>query len=800
MTVSFGRKSLRGFYVKAQGAGFMIDCTPLWALRALVSLRPGPRAVRHTALLSLLALTAGCATTKQSGDTHQFAPMPRVEVGQAELGPVSTRPVADLLREAERAYQAANAAHQAGDRPEAMKQYKVMLARLSEAELDPSVFYSLRNKLEGLGPEAETASSAHPITGLAGGGKYNDIEIPFPLPERVLVEIDEIMRVYPGGFQAGLDRAQRYMPYIREELRKAGLPEELGWLCMVESQFAAKIDSPAGAGGMWQFMRPTARRYNLRVDNYVDERYNWVSSTRSAIDMLKYNHDFFNGDWALAIAAYNMGEGGLSRAMEANGGMADYWALIETPPASDRIKRETKKYYPRFLASIIVANNPQRYGFKVNPAPAERPVRVPVKAMYALSDIDQAMGVPSGTLARLNPDLIAEVTPPTGDYSLAVPEHMRETLTAALSKVQPTTQYAAKVKTESETGLNVEMPAGKTHNHRVKRGETISRIASKYGVQPQEVMAANGIRAAHHLRAGQSLKIPTKGNRASANNFNSSDSKGGTDGVSPQEDSRSLPVPEPDETYTVVRGDTLHGIATRLGVEVATLQQWNDMKGTQIAVGQKLMVASNNTSSSKSGKGSSSREDSGEIEASPVHVVESGEYPSKIARAYGMSLNEFLSLNKMTSDSTIHEGQEVKVRGKASSGTATAKKSAEPTVHTVAKGETASKIAGKYGVKLSEFLAWNGMTEKSVLREGQACKVYPSGSGGGGATASSSKRNNEDIKLAANKPSKTHVVARGHNPTSIARQYGVNVSDLYKWNGWSSNHVLQVGDRVKILD
>jgi len=776
----------------------MFDCTPLWALRARVALRPGPRALRQCALLALLAVTAGCATTKQSDDVHQFAPMPRVEVGQAELGPVSTRPVAQLLREAERAYQAANAAHQAGDRQEAMKQYKVMLARLSEAELDPSVFYSLRNKLEGLGPEAQMATSAHPITGLAGSGKYNDIEIPFPLPERVLIEIDEIMTVYPGGFQTGLDRAQRYMPYIREELRKAGLPEELGWVCMVESQFAPKIDSPAGAGGMWQFMRPTARRYNLRVDNYVDERYNWVSATKSAIEMLKYHHDFFDGDWALAIAAYNMGEGGMSRAIEANGGMSDFWQLIETPPASDRIKRETKKYYPRFLASVIVANNPERYGFKVNPAPPERPVRVPVRAMYALSDIDAAMGVPSGTLARLNPDLIAEVTPPSGDYTLSVPEHMRDTLTAALSKVQPTTQYAAKVKTQTEEAPVVNASTGKHQHHRVKRGETISRIASRYGLQPQEVMAANNIRAAHQLRAGQTIKIPSKSGRGTDTNFNSGDAKGGREGASPVEDTRSTPLPEPDETYTVVRGDTLHGIATRLGVEVATLQNWNNLKSTQISVGQQLLVASKGgTSTAKRSSG----KESSDVENLPVHVVESGEYPAKIARAYGMSLNEFLALNKMTSDSTIHEGQEVKVRGNGSGGggaTATAKK-AEPVVHTVAQGETLSKIASKYGVPMNELLAWNGLTEKSVLRVGQTCKVYPAGSGKGGASVSA-KASGEEMKLAANKPGKTHVVARGHNPTSIARQYGVSVSDLYKWNGWSSNHVLKVGDRVKILE
>ncbi len=775
--------------------------TPLWALRAHAILRPGPRAARQLTLFALLALTAGCATTKETSTVHQFAPAPRVEVGQAELGPVSTRPVAELLREAEHAFEAANTAQQAGNRPEAMRQYKLMLDRLAEAEIDPSAFHTLRAKIDSIKAEGvQPVATAKRIDGLGGDGKFNDIEIPFPLPERVLIEIDEIMKVYPGGFQAGLDRSHRYMPYIRQEFRKAGLPEELAWICMVESQFSPKIDSPAGAGGMWQFMKPTARRYDLRVDSHVDERYNWVSATHSAIEMLSYLHDFFDGDWALAVAAYNMGEGGLSRAREANGGQSDFWTLIETPPASDRIKRETKKYYPRFLASVIVANNPQRYGFKVNPSPAENLVRVPAKAMYALSDLDTAMGVPKGTLAKLNPDLIAEVTPPSGDYGVAVPAHMHDTLAMAFTKTAPTTQYAAVRKEPEVASGGSSSSPGKHSHHRVKRGETVAKIATLYGIDQKSLMAENNLRSARNLRAGQTLRIPggeATGGRDAATNFNSNDSKGGTEVA-------SKPAATPGETYTVVRGDTLHAIATRTGVSVDTLQEWNSMGGkSDLSVGQKLIVAasteSKNTRSAEKSASTKSDENIG------THKVESGEYPAKIARAYGMSVTEFLALNNLSGDGTIREGQEVKVRGGNGGGSSVQAKAAEPTIHTVASGETASKIAAKYGVKLSDLLAWNGMTSKSVLRVGQQCKI----NGSGASASKSSEPKDGDMVLASNKggkaetaskSGKTHVVAKGHNPTSIARQYGVNVSDLFKWNGWSSNHVLKVGDRVKILD
>lgn len=764
----------------------MKHCVALWARRVRSSVCSRPQVFRHISSIALLALLVGCATGNNA-DIHHFQPMPRVEVGQAELGPVSTRPVSQLLREAEQAYRAANDAHSRGDRAGAMREYKVMLDRLAEAEIDPSVFYSLRSKLDGMSADG-LAKAPHrgAISGLAGSGKYNDIEIPFPLPERVLVEIDEIMTVYPKGFQAGLDRAQKYMPYIRAELRKAGLPEELGWLCMVESQFNVKIDSHAGAGGMWQFMPATAKRYNLRMDTHVDERYNWKSATQSAIAMLKYHHDFFDGDWALAIAAYNMGEGGLRRAIEANGGQKDFWRLIETPPASDRIKRETKKYYPRFLATVIVASNPARYGFKVNPAPPDNTVRVPVPAMYALSDLDQAMGLPNGTLAMYNRDLIAEVTPPSGDYAVYVPAELRNQFVAALAAT-PTvnsTRFASAQRGTSKPSQN----HAHQKNHRVKRGETLASLAKIYGVSVEELKRENRLKSSH-IRVNQTLKIPGGAGAPTL----MADARGGNSAQRSGEDAaRSAQMPAVPEaatfTYTVVRGDTLHGISQRYGVSVADIQARNKMEGkTTLNVGQKLLIASNNLPAGAAPA-------RGGAEPIGLHVVQAGEYPAKIAREHNMSLTEFLALNDLSDGATIREGQELKVRAGGGGGAQRAEaKPAEPLIHTVVRGETASSIAAKHGVPVADLLAWNGLTKTSVLRIGQQCKVYPKGTV---ATAASSG----EVKVASKREPKTHVVSAGHNPTSIARQYGVSVSDLFSWNGWSKNHVLRVGDKVLIYD
>lgn len=719
------------------------------------------------AFAALPGMLSGCQSTG-STEVHQFDPMPRVEIGATELKPVSGRPVTDLLRDAEKSFNLANAAQEQGDSAQALKHYSRMLELLLDADMDPAIFYSLREQF-GDGPidaarmarrdtyyDRHSANSVGTRTHLSA----NEIRIPFPLPERVLVEIEEIQNLYPRGFQIGLNRSYAYMPYIQNEFRKAGLPPELGWICMVESQFNEKIDSRAGAGGMWQFMRTTGKRYNLRVDNYVDERYDWKSSTHAAAEMLSYLYNYFGDDWSLAISAYNMGEGGLGRAIDANGGMRDYWQLLETPPASDRIRQETKKYYPRFLASVIVASNPERYGFTRSPMPVVETSRVPVKGMYALDDLDRVMGYSDGTLAKHNPDLIRGVTPPSGEYAVNLPVQDRARFMAALESVSQTRDVVVARGGGSEAGK------GTGATHKVRRGETISKIARRYGVSASDLMKHNKIRSARDLQSDQILRIPGRGAETA---------RGGSDTETVRETSKDAPAPA--RTYVVKRGDTLSEVASRHGVSMRAIQDQNGMgRSTKLQVNQKIKVPGE-----ASGGGSTAPAPAPTL----YHEVKPGEYPAKIARAYGMSVDSLLSLNNLSADSPIQPGQKLKVTGRGSGATpaGSAPSAAPATIeHIVARGETASSIAEKYGATTKDVLAWNKLTSRSVLRVDQ--KLVVQGSRG---------------SASANNPAQTHTVAAGHNPTMIARRYGVNVSDLYKWNNWPRNHVLQVGDKVVIL-
>jgi len=240
-----------------------------------------------------------------------------------------------------------------------------------------------------------------------------DLNVPGLLPERVIQQIEEIQRAYPKNFLNGLNRSYKYAPYIRQELAKAGLPADLVWLAQVESQFSPKVVSRAGAGGMWQFMKDTARRYDISADEYVDERFHWQKATHAAVQHLADLCTHYDGNWPLAIAAYNMGEGGVDRCIEMNGGERDLWKLVENPPAANRMQDETKNFYAKLLATIIVAKNPERYGFQVTPQDPDEVEWVTVNGCYALADLEQACGLPDGRLRELNPHLVREVTNPS---------------------------------------------------------------------------------------------------------------------------------------------------------------------------------------------------------------------------------------------------------------------------------------------------------------------------------------------------------------------------------------------------
>lgn len=759
--------------------------------------------IRAVVLGASALVVAGCASTSggphtaattasidswdaaPAGQEHyQFAPLPPAETIAQDLQPAAPRSQEDVLADAQAQFEAARATQDLGDDARTYEHFSAMMDRLVEADLDPETFARIRDGYTIQLTAGVTMLGIYernqPARPSDGPVLDDQVDGTATIHERVQAEIEAIQRVYPRSFQAGLDRSYKYLPYIRGRFAEAGLPEDLVWLAMVESQFTPKIDSHAGAGGMWQFMRGTGRRYGMHIDGYLDERYDWRRSTNAAVQYLSELYRQFDGNWPLAVTAYNMGEGGLGRTIKNAGGEDNLWDLLETKAGSSRIKLESKRFYAKLLATVIVAKNPEQYGFERRPQPAEEAEALKITGFYSIAEIEKQSGMESGTLVRMNPQFLRGYTPPARTAVLAVP-----------------VQHDARVRT-----VMASMPELRPGTHTVQRGETLSQIAAVYHVSVSELQSTNNIKSPRSLRAGQKLVIP-----------------GGA--VVPDNDV-VMASASGAATYTVRRGDTLSTIASKHRVSVKDLQRWNSMGSrTTIRVGQRLAVG--NAPVKVAAASSPAPEAAAPVRTATLtasetkyHTVKKGEYPDKIARTYGVKLDELLMWNGLTKRSTIQVGQKLKVKVPVTvagneplpAPVAVAKASPAPVAkpatatetsyHTVKKGENPDKIARAYGVKLDDLLTWNGLTKRSTIQIGQKLKVM--------APVAVAKIESQpapvQVARAASAESKsalrTHTVRRGDTVSTIAETYGVSTKEVLSWNGLSAKSVLQIGDVLKV--
>lgn len=763
-------------------------------------------------LLFCTALATSCSTTSHQSE-HQFTPIPVAKVGSQDIGPAKARSATELLSAADAAFRKANAAQEAGDQKLALRHYREMLDLLAQADLNPAAFYNLRAEFERvLDSTSETADlfeRDRPDFELGpnarSGVLFSGSDV---LKERVRAEIEEIQQRYPKNFQAGLDRSAKYLPHIQQEFAKAGLPKDLVWLAMVESQFHPDVTSRAGAVGMWQFMKATGQRYGLQVDNYVDERRNWEKATVAAAKYLSALHDM-HGSWALAVSSYNMGEAGIARAVAMNGGEKDIWRLIETPPASDHIPTETKKFYPRLLASVIVAQSPERYGFRRNPLPPDSTVRVPIRGSYSIAALERASSLPSGTLKKLNPDLVRGVTPPDREHLLAVPADSQTQLLAALEGLAKESPRRTVLASSSD---------GRTHT--VRRGETLASIARRYDTSVEALATENHVRSATRLPVGKRLVIPG-GATEKTRQPESAPAPAAKEAPTAKLQSDSKPAESaegPVRTYRVKRGDTLYNIAKAHNVSLNELLKRNNLDANaRIRVNDEIVI---------SGPGAPLPA----ADKKRVHTVRPGEFPATIAKQYGVNVDDLLEWNKLTKKSIIRVGDELLIYGGdatlAASRTNAAEETVKPTstaseplsveaarpvepspaatMHTVAKGETLGGIASKYGVKLNDLLAENGLDKSAVIRIGQKLKVSAPAKGGvaGPQPATELAMATTSAALAAKpEPEKAagatiYKVVQGDTLSAIATKHKVKMADLRAWNKLADDAMLRIGQEL----
>jgi membrane-bound lytic murein transglycosylase D len=292
-------------------------------------------------------------------------------------------------------------------------------------------------------------------------------------------------------------RSGRYLGMIREVLKNRGLPEELAYTAMIESGFNPVAVSRVGAKGMWQFMAGTARRYGLRVDQWIDERLDPEKSTVAAASYLRDLYNMF-GSWALAQAAYNAGEVKVSKAIRATGS-SDFWTLAKT----NHLRAETKDFVPAIHAATLIAQNPDRYGFEIaEPSPLGIET-VAVPPVTDLRRLATKAGITPGALQTLNPVLVRSVTPPGDPWQLKVPAGTRTSVLSALAPAPAPRHHTAPAARSRTTRAST----SREDIHVVRPQETVSSIAKHYGVAVTDVLRWNRLEQQARIRPGDRLRI-----------------------------------------------------------------------------------------------------------------------------------------------------------------------------------------------------------------------------------------------------------------------------------------------------
>lgn len=438
-------------------------------------------------------------------------------------------------------------------------------------------------------------------------------DIPVEVNDKVLSFIRIFQNSRRKEFVGGLVRSGRYVAMMKQIFREEGMPEDLVYIALIESSFKANAYSHARAKGFWQFISGTAKRYDLRMDWWVDERSDFEKSTRAAARYLKDLYGWF-GDWYLAMGGYNAGENKIRYGLRQTG-YDNFWDLANTR----YLRQETKNYVPAILAGMIIAKDPQKYGFNEVLDPAIEFDQVDVGYTVDLRLVAECTGASLEEIKLLNPELNRSTTPPKDSgYDLRIPKQTKEIFLAEIVTVPEekritwrkhevkegdsltsiATMYRTSVTSiasansfDSNIALSVgqkliipigrssasvstsrssgQVASGSKNYYSVRRGDTLFRIASKHGVSVDQLCAWNGISSGEILKPGDSMIVrysPTK------------------------TASSSTSSPTKKIVYRVKRGDTLFQIANNYNTNVDSIRRWNNLSSRNIYPGDQLTI------------------------------------------------------------------------------------------------------------------------------------------------------------------------------------------------------------------
>lgn len=476
------------------------------------------------------------------------------------------------------------------------------------------------------------------------------------------VEMQPLVAEYIRFFQVSvrshfvrwLSRSFHYIPMMKKALREAGLPEDTVYLSMIESGFAPIAFSRAKAAGLWQFIEATGKRFGLRIDFWEDERRDPVKSTYAAAAYLKELYTEF-GDWRLAWAGYNAGAGSVRRAIQIEG-TTDFWKLIESRRA---FHPETKHYVPKLIAAALISKHLKFFGFaepEYQPQPELAYEDVEVPEATDLEIVARAAGVTLEELKDLNPALRRWCTPPSRKnsdvYRIHLPVGSKERFAQEFPKIAPKDRMYFVV-------------------HGVGKGDTLSRIAARYGSATEAIMRMNGLHDSRHLRMNAELVVPVPRTGSKESLAVAARRQGFRAAPTDQEVPAAPPVPRRTKggvaagsirtvqekgrmktLYGVAEGDSLWTISRKFNVKLAQLKEWNDFEGSNVKlrIGQEIAVYpdAKQAEEKPAARAPGNAVLAPEVGKRPgVHVVEPGDTLWSLSHRYKVSVEDLKRWNNL---------------------------------------------------------------------------------------------------------------------------------------------------------
>ena len=427
---------------------------------------------------------------------------------------------------------------------------------------------------------------------------------------------------HPQYLDRVFERGAPYLPYITRELKRRGMPADLALLPIVESAYDPFAYSHGRAAGLWQMIPGTARRFGIKQNWWYDGRRDVLDSTRAALDYLEFLHRKFDGDWLLAIAAYNSGEGNVARAIRrnrANGKATDFWNL--------RLPRETSAYVPKLLALSQLVADPVRFGLSL-PEIDDREyfASVELDGQMDLALLAELAGISLDEFYALNPGYNRWATDPDGPHRAVVPVAAAPRLSEAVSSL-PSAERMRWVR------------------YRIRNGDSLIAIAARHDTTPGVIREANGIHG-NTIRAGDHLMIPTATRSLSAYSQSAESRLART---------QNRPRGSEKVSHKVRPGDSLWSIARRYNVRTRSLAKWNGMApGDTLSVGRTLVVW---TDKSVNPPASSPATSPADRTRKIRYTVRRGDSLYKIAQRFRVTIDQLKKWNNLAGRKYLQPGQ-----------------------------------------------------------------------------------------------------------------------------------------------